>query len=114
MGKRGPAPTPLNELMFWEALWYPVFLGLCGRNRTPEEALVRGRDAAQLRKELQAIKESLDKLPAHEKLVMEGDAARIEHQIKVELPFRHEAEWTEPEVWNALVLARTPDKVCQA
>src|ERR1700690_1060778 len=107
MGKRGPAPTPLSELLFWEHLWYWVFLGLRGREPTPKEALMRGNTARQLRAELASLKTSLGEAESSE--LEEWQITQTKHQIEVELAFKHEL--AEPEVWKALVKATTTDEV---
>jgi hypothetical protein len=111
MSKRGPVPTPLSKLLFWEHLWYGVFLGLRGSDPSPEEALSRGSTARQLREELASLKASLGEgLSA----LKDWQIAQTAHQIEVELAFKHERELNEPEVWTALVQAKSADKVREA
>jgi hypothetical protein len=118
MGKRGPRPSSLSDLLIWESMWHWIFVGLRGRERTPEEALLRGNILASYR---EALREARADLAQKEKAASEdtvvwrfhadqlaGDIERQEHSL------RHEHELAEPEVWRGLVRARTAEQVRQA
>jgi hypothetical protein len=88
-------------------MWYWVFLGLRGRDRTPEEALVRGNILASYREALQEARTELahkEKEESEDKLVWQMHTKQLAAEIKSEEQSRQrERELAEPEVWQALV-----------
>jgi uncharacterized C2H2 Zn-finger protein len=107
MGKRGPQPIPLSHLIFWESIWYWVFLRLRGRDRTTKEALVRGDVLTSYR---HALAEARAKVAKKEKersddlLPWIFHADQLEGEIESEQRrLRHERKLAEPEVWQLLV-----------
>jgi hypothetical protein len=107
MGKRGPKPTPLGELIFWEGLWYWVFYHLRGIMPSYEK-LSRDKEIRKLlRNELQELKELVP-----QDLVQEDWLALQKAQLEREL--RPKVSNSEPSTWRALVSARTADEVREA
>lgn len=107
MGKRGPQPTPLGDLVFWEGLWYWVFHRLRGTLPAPDK-IARNR---ALRKALSAELRELENVVAKD-LVEEDWLARSKAQIQREL--RPNVPLSEPIVWKALVTAKTAADVQRA
>src|SRR5271167_2320775 len=107
MGKRGPQPTPLGELVFWEGLWYWVFRHL--RGTLPAQDKI-ARDTA-VRKLLVAELHELENVVAKD-IVEEDWLARNKAQIQREL--RPNVPLSEPRIWQALVTAKTAAEVQKA
>lgn len=103
--------------MLWESLWYWVFQGLHGKERTLEEAGVRRNILASYR---DALKEARAELAHRKEEGSDADvwqfhadqlAADVESE---ERSRRREREVAEPRVWKRLVRARTAQQVRQA
>jgi hypothetical protein len=107
MGKRGPKPTALQDLLFWEGLWYRVFLDLRG-DRPSHEKVSRNRKLKEvLRKELEKLGKRVPK-----DLVEADWAARRKIQLDREL--QPKTLISEPDTWHALVAANTAADVQRA
>lgn len=104
MGKRGPKPTPLSELIFWEGLWYWVFHHLRG---TLPSAVKFSTDK-KMKRLLEAELEDLRRLVPKD-IVEEDWLAR--QRIEIERELRPKLPQSEPDLWRAIVAARTGDEV---
>ncbi len=108
----------MSDLLIWESMWHWVFLGLRGRERTPEEALLRGNILASYREALKEARAELaqkQKSDAEDTLVWQFHTDQLAGDIENEdYSLRHEHELAEPEVWKGLVRARTAEQVRQA
>lgn len=109
MRKPGPKGVPLSELIFWETLWYSVFLGLKGREPSEAEKFARRETAIELWEQLRDLKRSL-----REKFDGSWEARWVTGQIKTEASFITDRKKAEPDVWSALVSAKTADQVRHA
>lgn len=110
--RRGPEPTSLAELFLWEGLWYSSFLWLRGAEPSAEEVLLSGQAVSELRDELASLRKSLgeEDWPG----ARASSIARVEKQIKLAQGHKDLESLAEPDVWNALVEARTADDVRRA
>lgn len=107
MGKRGPAPISLNELMFWESEWYWVFHLLRGELPSYEQKLVGEAVRKQLRAELAELEKSSPK-DFTQKEWVPFRSGQIRWQLTRRKPL------SEPEVWRQLVQAQTAEQVRKA
>jgi hypothetical protein len=106
MGKRGPQPIPMQELLFWEGLWYWVFHHLRGDSAPSQEKLAR---RVEIKRQLRSELEELGKLvPKDDDSVPEFQKRQIEQDLKIK------PSDAEPAVWRALVAARTTADVQRA
>jgi hypothetical protein len=99
-------------------MWYWVFLGLRGRERTPEEAVVRKNLLASYRDALSEARAELgQKKEEHseDELVWQAHTNQLAAEIEVEEKSRlRERELAEPQVWKRLVRATTAERVRDA
>lgn len=107
MGKRGPQPTQLRDLVFWEGLWYWVFYHLRGVLPSYENVTMN----KEVRKQLKVELNELGKLIPSD-LAEEDWLARRKMEIDREVKPR--VSVSEPTVWTALVNAQTAEDVRKA
>jgi len=107
MGKRGAQPTAISELMFWEGLWYWVFHYLRGTLPSYEKVATDREVNKQLRAELNELENAVPKNTVEEDWI-----ARRRAETNREL--RPKVRLSEPQVWRALVAARTAADVRKA
>lgn len=111
MGKRGPQPQPLRELLFWEGLWYWVFQHLRGDSAPSDAKLAMNMN---IKNQLRAERDELAKFVANDTIQeywLEGQKADLERDLK------RKPQDSEPAVWRDLIAAKTAAdirKACRA
>lgn len=107
MGKRGPKPTPLSDLIFWEGLWYWVFHHLRGTLPSAVKFSTDKRMKRLLEAELEELRQLVPK-----EITEEDWLAR--RRIDLERELHPKVPLAEPDIWRALVAARTSDEIRMA